>query len=113
MIHEAFDRDYHFNPRKYDKKSSQDDDFDRHKHRMSKKLIFTVEDFDRESCNVEDYYECDTDGKLRIIRNLFRNGKSDVVNKLLEELNKTCSKEEKGKVLQMFRNKKLYANQRG
>lgn len=111
-IHETFDRDYHYNPRKYDKKNKQKDDFDGHKHRMSKKLIFSVEDFENNSCDVENYYDCDTDGKLRIIRNLFRSGKVDVANKLLEELNRTCSREEKGKVLQMIRNKKLYANQR-
>ena len=108
QIHESFDRDYTYSPRK----AKDRDGFDRRKHRMSKKIVFSEDDFKDRSLAVEDYYDTDVDGKLSIIKNLFRSGNALVANKLLDELNKSCSSEEKGKVLQIIRNKKIYMNQR-
>ena len=107
-IHSSFERTYKYVPRSV---HDPEDDFDKKKFKESKRLEFSEEEFMSSNLSVEDYYEVDTDGKLKIIRDLFRSGKSEVANKLLEELNKTCDKKDKNKVLQMIRNKKIFSNQ--
>lgn len=107
-IHSLFERTYKYVPRSV---HDPEDDFDKKKFKESKRLEFSEEEFMSSNLSVEDYYEVDTDGKLKIIRDLFRSGKSEVANKLLEELNKTCDKKDKNKVLQMIRNKKIFSNQ--
>ena len=107
-IHSLFERTYKYVSRSV---HNPEDDFDKKKFKESKRLEFSVEEFTSSNLSVDDYYDVDTDGKLKIIRELFRSGKSDVANKLLEELNKTCDKKDKAKVLQMIRNKKIFANQ--
>lgn len=107
-IHSSFERNYKYVPRSV---HNPEDDFDKKKFKESKRLEFSVEEFTSSNLSVDNYYDVDTDGKLKIIRELFKSGKSDVANKLLEELNKTCDKKDKAKVLQMIRNKKIFSNQ--
>ena len=80
----------------------------------SRKSTFTVSDFNDDSTvklDIENYYNYGVDGKLKIIRELYRTGKVDAANLLLDELKKTCPSKDKEKVLQMVRNKKLYEAQ--
>lgn len=84
------------------------------KEESSKKAKFSVSDFGDNSTvkvDVENYYNYGVDGKLKIIRELYRCGKVDVANMLLDELNKSCAGKDREKVLQMVRNKKLYEAQ--
>lgn len=106
-LNTSFGREFKFVPR-------EDGKYNNGKQNGTKKTKFTVGDFKTDTtvnADIENYYNYGIDGKLMIIRELYRNGKTYIANSLLDELNKTCSSEEKPKVMQMMRNRKLYETQ--
>ena len=118
-IHRVFPRDFEYLTDKlYGRKKKvkvEEDKFDQHdevKKKKSRNIKMNEDDFDRtENDGVLGFYDTDVDGKLSIIRGLLQTGHESVANKLLEEVKKECAPEEKGKVLQFARNKKIYKNQ--
>lgn len=118
-VHRVFPRDFEYlSDRLYGKKKKvkiEDDIYDQHdevKKKKSRNIKMDEDDFSRESDNgVLGFYDTNIDGKLSIIRGLYQTGHEVVANKLLEEVQRECAPEEKGKVLQFARNKKIYKNQ--
>lgn len=119
-IHKVFPRDFEYlNDRLYGKKKKvkvEDDVLDQHdevKKKKSRNIRMSEEDFaSSDDLEVGDFYEVGLDGKLSIIRNLLRTGHESVANKLFEEVQRECAPEERGKVKQFDRNRKIYKNQR-
>ena len=114
-INDSFQKDFVFQRREKNKGKRGIDDslFDRDKHNVSKHMEDGEIDFSSDKeLQVSDFYDCNLDGKLSIIRDLYRHGQADVANHLLNELGPLSSKADKRKVEQFQRNKKLYKNQR-
>lgn len=118
-IHKVFTRDFDYiSDKNYKKRkrlgiyTDKDDQNDVVKRKKSRYIKMSEEDFTKSSeVLVDDYYDTDLDGKLAIIRGLYRRGHTDTANKLFEEVQRECAPEERGKVKQFGRNKKIYKNQ--
>lgn len=118
-IHRVFPRDFEFLTDKlYGKKKKvkvEDDKLDQHdevKKKKSRNIRMDEADFERkENDDVLDFYDASLDGKLAIIRGLLQTGHESVANKLFEEVQRECAPEERGKVKQFERNRKIYKNQ--
>lgn len=118
-VHRVFPRDFEYlSDRLYGKKKKakvEDDVFDQHdevKKKKSRNIRMSEDDFKNSSSDdVLSFYDESIDGKLSIIRGLYQRGHDTAANKLLEEVQRECSSEERGKVLQFARNKKIYKNQ--
>ena len=118
-IHKVFARDFDYMSDKNYKRrkrlgldKDEADQNDVVKKKKSRYIRMNEEDFSKPNeVLAEDYYEADVDGKLSIIRGLYRRGHVDTANKLFEEIQRECAPEERGKVKQFGRNKKIYKNQ--
>ena len=86
--------------------------YDEVKKKVSRNIRMKEADFTKPTeDDVLGFYDASIDGKLSIIKGLLQNGHENVANKLLEEIQKECLPEERGKVMQFSKNKKLYKNQ--
>lgn len=119
-IHRIFPRDFEYlSDKQYSKKKRlkvEDDKYDQHdevKRKKSRNIRMSEEDFKNDSeLGVLDFYDTDTDGKLLIIKGLLRSGEVKTANKLFNEVQRECTPEERGKVKQFDRNRKIYKNQK-
>ena len=119
-VHRVFPRDFEYlTDRLYGRKKKvkvEDDKYDQHdevKKKKSRNIKMSEDDFEKPTEEgILGFYDASVDGKLSIIRGLYQTGHDVVANKLLEEVQRECAPEEKGKVMQFSRNKKIYKNQR-
>ena len=119
-VHQVFPRDFEYlSDKLYGKKKKvkvEDEKFDQHdvvKRKKSRNIRMNEDDFSKPTEEgILGFYDASVDGKLSIIRGLYQTGHEGVANKLLEEVQRECAPEEKGKVMQFSRNKKIYKNQR-
>lgn len=119
-VHNVFPRDFEYvSDKQYYKKKKakpEDDQYDQHdevKRKKSRNIRMSEDDFSTsQELKVTDFYETGIDGKLSIIRGLLQSGNVKVANKLFEEVQRECAPEEKGKVKQFEKNRKIYKNQK-
>ena len=119
-IHRIFPRDFEYlSDKQYSKKKRlkvEDDKYDQHddvKRKKSHNIRMSEDDFrNDDELGVVDFYDTDTDGKLSIIKGLLRSGEVKAANKLFNEVQRECAPEERGKVKQFDRNRKIYKNQK-
>lgn len=115
-INNVFDYNYVSNKSNKKKVAIEEDIYDEYdvvKTRKSRRINMSVEGFaniDFEY-DVQDFYEVGIRDKLNIIRGLLQNGNTKLANKLFEEVQRDCSKEERRIVQQFGRNRKIYKNQ--
>lgn len=115
-IHDVFLRDFKYLSDKQYKKSKYvnngDDSIDSVKNKRMRTIKMKEKDFKvDESLSVVDFDVTNIDGKLTIIKNLFRLRELEKAKILLEKVQQECTPQERPKVLQFQRNTKLYRNQ--
>ena len=118
-LNDSFQRDFDYKSLSFyssyaSKRREFNPEFDRYKNSVSKQIVMKEEDFASEesSASLEDFYDCDLDGKLSIIKNCLRHGQTDVANHLLDNLGPVYNFSDIDKVNQFQKNKKIYRNQK-
>lgn len=124
-IHEVFLREFEYLPeneyRKFkdgsykvgDRNSGFLNETDLVKDSAMRIIKMSEEDFlEDKPLEVTDFYDVDIDGKLLIIRNLFRSGNIENANKLFAEVQQDCAPQDVSKIKQFERSKKVYMHQR-
>lgn len=82
------------------------------KNNRMRNIRMQEEDFiEGESLPVTDFYNVNVEGKLVIIKNLLRSRDVKTARKLLEEVQKECTPEERPKIKQFQKNQRIYMNQ--
>lgn len=108
-----FDKEFFCRSDRRIKENDPDDNNDLVKKKRTHRIHMKVEDFKPDTIlPVEDFYDVDLEGKLSIIKGLFQIGNVKVANKLFSEVQRECVPEERGKVMQFEKNKKIYMNQK-
>lgn len=118
-IHDVFLREFEYLPDKQYKmmknqgyEDNSVDSIDVVKNSMMRTIKMKEEDFKEEVClSIADFDNVDIEGKLIIIRNILRYGDVEKAKRLLEEVQHECTPQERPKIKQFERNKKLYINQ--
>ncbi|MBQ9833989.1 MAG: tetratricopeptide repeat protein [Bacilli bacterium] len=97
------------------KKRLKEDKYDQNdevKRKKSRSIKMSEEDFaDIETFDGRDFYAGGLSEKLNIIRGLLQSGNNKLANKLYKEVQKECTSEDRAKINQFDRNRKLYKNQ--
>ena len=110
----VFENNYEIR-RKNRYKEDNNDQYDKVKIKKSRSIRMNEEDFinsdTTDIVEVSDFYEVGLSSKLNIIKNLLQTGNNKLANKLYEEVQRECTPEERSKVMQFGRNRKIYRNQ--